>query len=139
MVEIMNKQNQRLIINLKSGTIDLLARSTTAVSDNDLSSSHLQNLLGSGKVIIVSRKEEKPKSKWQPKKVEIIKEEVTEPEENTISKESENIETVDSGYSETGEKIEPEESVEESPGNEPEEAQEQESKKRQSMKERKKR
>jgi len=78
MVEIGNKSNQRLIINLKSGPIDLLAKSSAVVSDDDFSSTHLQSLLGSGKVILLSQKEDKPKKKWTPKKVESSGEEVPE-------------------------------------------------------------
>lgn len=85
MVEIGNKLNQRLTINLKSGTIELLARSTAVVSDDDYSSTHLQNLLGNGKVIILSQKEDKPKKKLAPKKVDSYEEEVPEPEEKTES------------------------------------------------------
>jgi hypothetical protein len=70
MVEIINKLNQRLTINLKSGTLELLGRSTAVVSDDDFSSTHLQNLLGSGKIILVSQKEDKSKKKSTPKKVD---------------------------------------------------------------------
>jgi hypothetical protein len=84
MVEIGNKLNQRLTINLKSGTLELLARSTAVASDDDFSSTHLQNLLGSGKVILLSQKEDKQKKKVAPKKVE-SPEEFSEPEERTES------------------------------------------------------
>jgi hypothetical protein len=85
MVGIRNKSNQRLTINLKSGTLELLARSTADVSEDDFSSTHLQNLLGSGKIILESQKKYKSKKKWTPKKVESSKEEVSESEEQTES------------------------------------------------------
>jgi len=69
MFEIRNKENKRLVINLLSGTIDLLAKSTAVVSDEDYKSSHLQNLLRNGKVILVSKNEDKQKPKWSSKKV----------------------------------------------------------------------
>ncbi len=95
MIEIRNKLNQRLIINLLSGTIDLLARSTAVISDDDFSSSHLQNLLGSGKVILVSKIEDRSKSKFPQKKVESPKKKIAEPEyklEPEISEETPEIE-----------------------------------------------
>ena len=103
MVEIRNKLNQRLVINLISGTIDVLAKSTAVISDSDFSSSHLQNLLRSGKVIRVSQIEEKSKKRWPPKKVESPKKKVSEPE---MVSEPENI--AESEISETGKSAEPE-------------------------------
>ncbi len=86
MVVIRSKlESQRLTINLKSGTLELLARSTAVVSDDDFSSTHLQNLLGSGKIILESQKEDKSKKKWTPKKGESSEEEVSESEEKTES------------------------------------------------------
>lgn len=80
MIEIRNKLNQRLIINLLSGTIDLLAKSTAVIPDDDFSSAHLQNLLRSGKVILVSKMEDKSKTKWSKKKGESPKKKKIEPE-----------------------------------------------------------
>ncbi len=83
MIEIRNKENKRLIINLPSGTIDLLAKSTATISDEDFSSLHLQNLLRSGK-IIVSRTETKPEGKAVPKKGGLPRKEESEPEEEKL-------------------------------------------------------
>ncbi len=86
MVLIRSKlESQRLTINLKSGTLELLARSTAVVSDDDISSTHLQNLLGSGKIILESQKEDRSKKKWTPKKAESSEEEVSESGEKTES------------------------------------------------------
>lgn len=109
MVEIINKLNQRLTINLKSGTLELLGRSTAVVSDDDFSSTHLQNLLGSGKIILVSQKEDKSKKKSTTKKVDSSEGVVSDSEEKKES------------GSETGETDLPEgsgteEKLEESPG-----------------------
>ena len=111
MVEIRNKLNQRLTINLKSGTLELLGRSTAVVSEDDFSSTHLQNLLGSGKIILESRKEDKPEKKWTPKK--------SEPSEEIVS---ESGEIPESG-TEAGEAVQPEvpgteDISEDSPGSE---------------------
>ena len=58
MVVIRNKLDQRLLINLKSGvSIDLLARGTSVVSEDDYSSEHLQNLLDKGKIIVYQKEE----------------------------------------------------------------------------------
>ena len=85
MPTIKNKlPNQRITINLKSGTLELLARSVADVSEDDFQSKHLQNLLASGKIIIESEKEDKPKKQWTPKKSE-SSEEVPESEEKTES------------------------------------------------------
>ena len=106
MVKIRNKLNQRLTINLKGGTLELLARSTADVSEDDFSSTHLQNLLGSGKIILESQKEDKSKKKWTPKKVESSgEEEVSESEEKTESG-HETGETDQPGVSGTEEKSE---------------------------------
>lgn len=85
MFEIRNKENKRLVINLLSGTIDLLAKSTAVVSDEDYRSSHLQNLLRNGKVILVSKKEDKQKPKWPYKKGVQPKKESFETEEEKES------------------------------------------------------
>jgi hypothetical protein len=90
---IRNKENKRLTINLKSGTLDLLAKSTAEVSEDDFSSKHLQNLLGSGKIILESQKEDKPEKKWKFKKAESSEGEVSESGEKTESG-SEPAETV---------------------------------------------
>ncbi|GFO97073.1 hypothetical protein ig2599ANME_1271 [groundwater metagenome] len=51
---IRNKLNQRIIINLKSGkNIDLLAKSTADVSDQDLSSPHLQTHIAKGEIVVM--------------------------------------------------------------------------------------
>ena len=75
---IRNKENKRLTINLKSGTLELLARSTANVSEDDFSSKHLQNLLGSGKIILDSQKEDKTEKKSKHKKVKSSEEEIPE-------------------------------------------------------------
>jgi hypothetical protein len=93
---IRNKENKRLTINLKSGTLELLARSTANVSEDDFSSKQLQNLLGSGKIILESHKEDKTEKKWKHKKVKSSEEEIPESGEE-----------MESG-SETGETIHPE-------------------------------
>ena len=105
MVEIRNKLNQRLTINLKSGTLELLARSTAVVSEDDFSSTHLQNLLGSGKIILESREDKLEKKK--PKKAESSEEEIS-----------------GSGSSEPAETVQPEvPGNEEIPGESPESGQ----------------
>ena len=63
---IRNKLNQRIIINLNSGkNIDLLAKGTADVTDEELSSSHLQTLLSKGGIILGQKEEaaEKEESK----------------------------------------------------------------------------
>lgn len=60
---IRNKLDQRLIVNLKSGNIDLFAKSTADVSEEDLSSLHLQNLVAKGDIIVSSEKKEEKKGK----------------------------------------------------------------------------
>lgn len=56
---IRNKLNQRLIVNLKSGkNINLFARSIADVSEEDLSSKHLQALVAKGDIIVSSEKKE---------------------------------------------------------------------------------
>ncbi len=125
MVGIRNKLNQRLTINLKSGTLELLAKSTADVSEDDLSSTHLQNLLGSGKIIFESQKEDKPEKKWKPRKVE-SSEEVSESGEKTES------------GSETGETVQPEVSGTEDKAEESLESGQPESEAEQHIQERKK-
>lgn len=50
---IRNKMDQRIILNLKSDkNIDLFAKGTAEISDDELSSSHLQNLIAKGKIIV---------------------------------------------------------------------------------------
>lgn len=67
MAVIRNKLNQRLIINLKEDKyINLFAKGTAEVSDDDLSSTHLQTLLAKGD-IVMSQKEEEPE-KEEPKR-----------------------------------------------------------------------
>ncbi len=127
MFEIRNKMNNRLAINLISGTIDLLARGTTEISDDDFRSSHLQNLLRSGKVILVSQTQDKSKKKVEPRKVEPRKE-VAQDEEITVAEESDAPATQEPGASE--EQMPPEEPpLEEQAGNEPEEVAEKETRK----------
>lgn len=54
---IRNKLDQRIIVNLKSGkSIDLFAKSTEDVSEEDLSSLQIQNLIAKGNIIISSEK-----------------------------------------------------------------------------------
>ncbi len=103
MVGIRNKLNQRLTINLKSGTLELLARSIADVSEDDFSSTHLQNLLGSGKIILESQKEDKPEKKWKSKKVESSEEQVPEPEAESNPETGETVQPEVSG---TGDKSE---------------------------------
>ncbi len=63
---IRNKLNQRILIHLKGGkTIDLLEKSTAEVEDDDLVSSHLQDLIERG--IVVKEKEEEAE-KPEPRK-----------------------------------------------------------------------
>lgn len=55
---IRNKLNQRILIHLKGGKhIDLSEKGTADVTDDDLSSSHLQDLMI--REIVVTEKEEK--------------------------------------------------------------------------------
>ncbi len=50
---IRNKLNQRLIIYLKEGkSIELLAKGTADVLEEDIDSQHLQSLLAKGDIII---------------------------------------------------------------------------------------
>ncbi|MBU3967794.1 MAG: hypothetical protein KKG76_10560 [Euryarchaeota archaeon] len=61
---IRNKLNQRIIINLKSGkNIDLFAKSTADVSDQDLSSSHLQTQIAKGEIVVMEGVAEKTESR----------------------------------------------------------------------------
>lgn len=72
MALIRNNLNQRLIINLKSGKcIDLLAKGTAEVSEDKLSSAHLQTLLAKGDIIVI-QKEEIPEME-KPKKTSYMK------------------------------------------------------------------
>lgn len=51
---IRNRLNQRLIVNLAGGkNIELLARGTADVSGEELSSSHLQDLIAKGDISVV--------------------------------------------------------------------------------------
>ncbi len=50
---IRNKLNQRIVINLKSGkNIELLAKGLGDVSEDDLSSEHLQAILSKGDITV---------------------------------------------------------------------------------------
>lgn len=50
---IRNKLNQRIVINLKSGkNIELLAKGLGDVSEDDVSSDHLQAILSNGDITI---------------------------------------------------------------------------------------
>ncbi len=67
---IRNKLDQRIIVNLKSGkSIDLFAKSTEDVSDEDLSSLQIKNLIAKGDIIVSSEKRaEKKEEKMEEKK-----------------------------------------------------------------------
>lgn len=121
MIEIRNKINQRLIVNLLSGPIDLLAKSTAVIQDDDFSSSHLQNLLGSGKVILVSRMEDRSKSRVTQRKVESPKKKMAVPESKSGSEISEAVVTAETEVSEI--ETNPDEPIEQP---EPEETQDKE-------------
>ena len=69
---IRNKLNQRIIINLNSGkNIDLLAKGTADVTDEELSSSHLQTLLSKGGIILGQKEEAAEKE--EPKKTSYVR------------------------------------------------------------------
>jgi len=92
MPTIRNKLNQRLIINLKSGkNIDLLSKGTAIVSEDDLKSSQLQNLMAKEKVIISSTGE-KPKRIIRPKPREKIEQKVSGTEDTSESVVEESME-----------------------------------------------
>ncbi len=122
MVEIRSKLNQILLINLKSGkSIDLLAGGTAAVSEDDFSSSHLQNLLAKGKIIVVSHK---------PEPVKPIKKGGHEPTETETDVSGTEGETTTTEVVEPEVKVEAEEPpVSEPSESEPEEEHEPESRK----------
>lgn len=70
---IRNKLNQRLIINLAGGkNIDLLAKGTANISEEEISSPHLQALIARGDVSVIQipyLKESKDvKEQVQPKR-----------------------------------------------------------------------
>ena len=59
---IRNKLNQRITIDLDSGkNIDLFAKGTADVSEDDLSSVHLQAFIAKGDVVV--QKKEKPEKR----------------------------------------------------------------------------
>lgn len=60
MPKIRNTLNQKLVINLNSGNIDLLAKDKIYVKDEDLESPHLKTLLAR-EIIEVEPGDEKPK------------------------------------------------------------------------------
>lgn len=61
---IRNKLNQRIIINLKSGkNIDLFAKSTADVSDQDISSSHLKTHIAKGEIVVMEKAAQKTESR----------------------------------------------------------------------------
>jgi len=64
MQQIRNKLNQRIIINLNEGKkIDLLAKDTANVPDEDMSSPHMQTLLAKGMIITCGKIPQKYESK----------------------------------------------------------------------------
>lgn len=57
MATIRNKLDQRQLVNLDSGkNINLFAKGTADVSEKDLSSLHLQNLVAKGHIILIPEK-----------------------------------------------------------------------------------
>lgn len=79
MIEIRNKLNQRLIINLSGGkNIDLLAKGTMRVSEKELSSPHLQALITRGDVRVIRESESKESKE---SRLEEAKSETKEPKE----------------------------------------------------------
>jgi len=57
MATIRNKLDQRQLVNLESGkNINLFAKGTADVSERDLSSLHLQNLVAKGHIIVIPEK-----------------------------------------------------------------------------------
>lgn len=64
MLVVRNKLNQRLLINLEGGRdIDLLAKGISKISDDDLKSKHLKNLLQKGDIILIRTEEGEEKAK----------------------------------------------------------------------------
>ncbi|OPY03202.1 MAG: hypothetical protein A4E61_01166 [Syntrophorhabdus sp. PtaB.Bin184] len=64
---IKNKTNQRLVISLSRGkTINLAARGTANVTDGDLSSPNVQNLIRAGKLEVVTPSSGKGKKPSKP-------------------------------------------------------------------------
>lgn len=54
MVVIRNRLNQKLIVNLPGGkNIELMAKSTADISEKELSSHHLQDLIAKGDISVV--------------------------------------------------------------------------------------
>lgn len=71
MVVIINKLDQRLIINLIGGkNIDLLAKGTARVSEEELSSPHLQALITKGDILLVQTAKEPKEEKREEEKME---------------------------------------------------------------------
>jgi len=69
MIVVRNKLNQRLLINLEGGRdIDLLAKGSSKISDDDLKSKHLKNLLQKGDVILIRTEEEGEKAEEEKDK-----------------------------------------------------------------------
>lgn len=57
MAIIRNKLDQRQLVNLESGkNINLFAKGTADVSEKDLSSLHLKNLVAKGHIIVIPEK-----------------------------------------------------------------------------------
>lgn len=69
MIVVRNKLNQRLLINLEGGRdIDLLAKGSSKISEDDLKSKHLKNLLQKGDIILIRTEEDGEKAEEEKEK-----------------------------------------------------------------------
>ncbi len=115
MIEIRNKLNQNLIIDLNSKrSIDLLGKSKAEVTEAEFDSPHLQNFISRGMIIVSRRdhKEQKPKpGKMKPVKQKSEDSEPLKPSEpvETEPRETDELtdqETLSSEESEVSEPVE---------------------------------
>jgi len=75
---IRNKLNQRLIINLIGGrNIDLLAKGTANISDEEFCSPHLQTLITQGDIVVIATETSKESKAEESEKVRPPGEEVS--------------------------------------------------------------
>ncbi len=60
MVQILNKLNQRIAVNLPGGkNLELLAKGTAQVSEKELNTPHLQTLVIKGDIVVLAANREK--------------------------------------------------------------------------------
>jgi len=111
---IRNNLKNRILIQLKGGkSIDLLEKSTVEIMDDDLLSSHLQNLIQRG---LVTKEKETKKAIEKEGKVENPKKETKNEVDEDLSDEKEIKDKTDEDYkkeTETGENLKKENEVNE--------------------------